>query len=112
MLSIQDPNGANGAPEPLPLAPVPSVPARPFIVSPNWQVSSDSDAGGLLEYGRMLWRRKLLLLALRLIGAARGFFAGIFMPKMSRSPSPLEIQGRQGKFLNPEVLDPLAPDIS
>jgi polysaccharide biosynthesis transport protein len=64
------------------------------------------DSAGILEYGRMIARRKWLLLGVAVACAAAGFGISLLETPMYQTRTSLEIQGPNENFLNLKDLDP------
>lgn len=86
--------------------------SNPVALNQDAQLNGESDFGGLLQYWRILWRRKLWIGAMGIAGAAIGFFLGAIQPNMYRSRASLEIQGRNHDFLNLKSIEPIGSDLS
>ena len=65
------------------------------------------DSGGLLEYWRILRRRKGTLILITSIGAVMGFLATLPQTPIYRREHPLEILGLNQNFLNMKEASPL-----
>src|SRR5947209_7774292 len=61
--------------------------------------------GGLVEYGKMLGRRKWLILAMTLGFALSGWLIAAFQTPMYQARTALEVPGPNDNFLNLKDLD-------
>jgi capsular exopolysaccharide synthesis family protein len=64
------------------------------------------DSAGILEYGRMISRRKWLLLGIAVLCGGAGFGISLLETPMYQTRTALEIQGPNENFLNLKDLDP------
>src|SRR5258706_16294739 len=85
------------------------IPAfRVQMVSPEVEQMAPPppDSAGILEYGRIIARRKWLLLGIAVLCAGAGYGISLLENPMYQTRTSLEIQGPNENFLNLKDLDP------
>ena len=89
--------------------PRPAYPERlyPERQYPDASASGDPEQGGLLEYWRILRRRKGTLLIIAFVGALIGFLVTLPQTPIYQAHTSVEIVGLNEKFLNMRQIDPV-----
>src|SRR5260370_1569957 len=86
------------------------APAGPYVDVPYYgsDPNGELETGGLVEYWRILRRRKGTLILIAFPGALTGFLSTVPQTPLYQAPTSVEILGLNDDFLNIKQVNPVA----